>query len=839
MSTSDDIGLHSNENPPLPVNRNKKICHYFYTQDQSLALLAKALDIPTDRLPSEAKQIHNQCKGMPLLISKFATEFETLKEQLINSEERWQHYQKKRLIEKIAKFLDTSIKELDPDLQNKFYKLAIFDTDVNIPSKTLGHLWGLNHLEVDEKMIVFCQKGLAVRKWQEKLKTYVYIINETVLSHLKFKLRPKKLKKLHRLLIQKYREVCKNDFAKLPDDNYSYTYIGHHLEQAQLYELFEVYLNLEFIQAKIVNAGLSDLLKDIQIYEKHIIRNSREIKLDNLISFLKDQRKIITQHQIRNCLDVVQVVFYQTKDVFWMHQARKLAKKRSTSLYISAIKNVENDGVTSTSTESTIASFNKDISAICITKETNSLLVATADGGIHLKNVDTLKSQYFSGFHEKIITKLILAHEAKCFLALSDEGKAKLFFLNGQEMSDNGNNNLNPREKQKFWTGFFRNEDDSCQTFVIENDLLADISFSPDDKFIVGCTPKGTIQVWNKSGDKLQTIKMSNNCFSKMTFTTDLYQNLLLHVMDEKLCLLVVYQYGNNKFEYKTLYNPSTLKEGEKMKIIFLGGLPNEKNSLIFVSQNKAVHVRWLQEAKHHQILNFIKRTITGINEPDAVFVGAALTHDGQNLIIAKSDGWINVWRVYASFEPVAFFKGTVTSLDTHWIKDQGHHRFFGSQNGLIYKWELNKIQDSKPLIKPLFNAIMKPLGEDDIVVKRTAQHKIDIFRGKRDFWKKMSEVVLAEGLVTTMILSEDGKNLIYDHINAKKRQEIFHFDIQRRISNRIDTLETVSNFIKIVTNLETGVALIYQNNSNNLSGAKSILRSKRYWRCAFNLRDG
>ena len=535
-------------------------------------------------------------------------------------------------------------------------------------------------------MLVFCHKSLAARQWNGELKCYVYGVHDLLLSHLRMKLNPQLLTERHRSFIQKYRDVCKDDFSKLPDDNYSYSYIGHHLEQAQLYELFEkVYLNLEFIQAKIMNAGLSDLLIDIEKYGKYITRNYSEehqIKLVDIEKFLKDHMSTLTKHGIRNCLDIVQIALYHAEEGFVMEQARELASKRSSNLYLSRSKHLGHGSVPSTeniSTESTIDTFIEDVSTICFTDDPNVLLIATKNGEIVEKNFSMRKTNYIYGFQKKKITKLILANNENYFLALNDEGKAKLFSLNDEESSDDGKRVQSPREKQTCWTGIFSNkfaQDDSLHTFTIEDDVLADVAFSPKDKFIAGCTPKGVLQIWRRSGEEFQNITVSNNCcLKKVTFTLDALENILLHVMDENNGVLITYKFMKNVFEYKSSYNPQIRQRDQDMKIIFFKGLPKENNSLILVTKNKAVHIKWLQSPTHdHQLHSYMKQEKAEIDDPNTVFVSATVTYDGQYLITAKSDGFINVWEIHSSFEPVAVYKGKIFCLDTYWMEEEGYH---------------------------------------------------------------------------------------------------------------------------------------------------------------------
>lgn len=63
-----------------------------FTEAETLGLFAKVLDTKVDELPLEAKQIHYECKGMPLLIAMFSAQFEEFKHDMKLRPDRWKYY---------------------------------------------------------------------------------------------------------------------------------------------------------------------------------------------------------------------------------------------------------------------------------------------------------------------------------------------------------------------------------------------------------------------------------------------------------------------------------------------------------------------------------------------------------------------------------------------------------------------------------------------------------------------------------------------------------------------------------------------------------------------------
>lgn len=63
-----------------------------FTEEETLGLFAKVLDVTVDQLPAEAKLINDECKGMPLLIAMFAAQFENFKHDMKYHKGRWEYY---------------------------------------------------------------------------------------------------------------------------------------------------------------------------------------------------------------------------------------------------------------------------------------------------------------------------------------------------------------------------------------------------------------------------------------------------------------------------------------------------------------------------------------------------------------------------------------------------------------------------------------------------------------------------------------------------------------------------------------------------------------------------
>lgn len=350
-------------------------------------------------------------------------------------------------------------------------------------------------------MLDLCHKSLVAKKWNKDLKSYIYGVHDLLLCHLRTKLTQDELTQMHKSVIEKYREHCKNDFSKLPDDNYIYSYIGHHLEEAKLFEEFpKLYLDFSFIQAKIMHSGLTDLLLDLKKYRRYITcfyNNEYEAQVSDIERFLQEQANIIVEHRRKKCLDIIQIAMNHPHQDYVTQTAKQLATKKGNYLYLSHDKTLEHVNI------SLIHETSTDICTSSFTDYSHLILIGNTRGKIILWNFKNMQQQVFNGHNEECsIKKLIVSANGDCFLSLSSTGIIKLFplLLNDVfEPNDHGHTHMeSPRQKQSAWSNMFANInglDDSVVEFSIKDEMILDMAFGYEDQYIAACTNKTKIRV--------------------------------------------------------------------------------------------------------------------------------------------------------------------------------------------------------------------------------------------------------------------------------------------------------------------------------------------------------
>ncbi|KOC61301.1 Apoptotic protease-activating factor 1 [Habropoda laboriosa] len=658
---------------------------------------------------------------------------------------------------------------------------------------TLQILWEGCPFQVEEMMLDLCHKSLAAKQWNDELRSYIYGVHDLLLCHLRKKFSKNELIKMHQSLIEKYRKYCNDDFSKLPADNYIYSYIGYHLQQAHLYEEFpKIYLDFDFIQATVVNSGLNNLLFDLNNYRKYITKNNDpiyEVRFTDLEKFLEEQASIIVEHRRKKCLDIVQIAMNYSYDGYVKETAIKLARERSKHLYIFHNKKLGQMYVPCSEETST------EIYTTCFAYDRDLILIGNGSGEIFLWDSVYKGQKIFSG-HDKNskIKKIVISNEEDCFLSLDDHGIVKLFRLSDHENDEHNIAVLSPRQKQSSWSGIFTSTippDDSLITFSIADETILDMTFTHDNNHVAACTNRGTIRIWDHCGNILEDHSHNPQSYLKnIAFTME---SNLLHIMDETNGVLISYCKYDKEYQYLSQYNPDL----QKKNIIFFRSVPNQNNSLFIVTEEKAVYIKWFRSSNNH-MHSYNKQIRANVEDKKSVYVCASLTNDGQYIVLADSSGFINIWKVDVGQQPIATYKSRVCSLDTFWLKKEGYHVICGSENQLLHKWKLPVQGTYTSIRKPVFDALVQGFGgAPDTVVTETLSNTIIALRGD----KVIAESKPIDGKISHLILSDE-REIIY----VTDKGIVNFCDIALKNNKCILTFQSNVELVKILNILDTSV---------------------------------
>ncbi|KAJ8681851.1 hypothetical protein QAD02_017643 [Eretmocerus hayati] len=772
-----------------------------FTETETLGLFAKVLDVAVDQLPMEAKLIHDECKGMPLLIAMFAAQFENFKHDMKHHKGRWEYYlncvrtknPKNRVIGEFMKIQEATfnmcINQLKAEMREKYENLAIFSEDVNIMPKTLEILWGEQPYSVDDQMLDFCHKSLAAKKWNDDLKSYIYGVHDLLLCHLRKTLSNQDLQAKHKMFVEKYRDYCHGDFSKLPNDNYSLSFIGHHLEQAEMFDEFHpLYTNFDFLQAKINFTSLSDLFIDFKKYRKHITNNGDETIESNLVdleNFLEFQANTLAKQRNLECLDLIQIALDHSDEGYVKDTAKDLAMSRPHSLYLTHERSAIH--------KNSFLNFDEEVNFTCntvvFTNEPNYILVGSHDGDVILWDCENRKPRIFSGHNKRYaIKKIMLSPCDDYFLALSEDGTLKLFALDENEFSNGLSIPVqSPRHKQVFWKDFWETtHDDSLKTLSINNEIITDMKFSQTCNKIAACTSSGTLTLWDSNGNFEWQDKYKSHRFGGVAFTTE---DNLLHVMDETISVVRIYKKNRDRgYTYLSQFNLQL----NNPRIIYFAKHPDDAENCLVIATDKAVvYFKWFSNNNEY-IHSYEKLSKLEIKNKNTSYVAASLTYDARYLIVGDSDGIVNIVKAFNPDDEIGRFRGNVTSLDCYWMYNEDFHLICGSENKMIRRWRLSCDQKPNTVKKLLFDARMGNFLEDTTVYLKTSPTTISVCKDKR----AMTKIESAYGRIVSMNLRDNASKLVY---LTESGSVVIH-DLRSDRSMLVSKLDSLESFIDVMS---------------------------------------
>ncbi|XP_047518142.1 apoptotic protease-activating factor 1 isoform X2 [Pieris napi] len=264
-----------------------------FTEDESLSLLASCVDLPTSKLPRQAKRLHEICKGSPFHIALIGAELAENKERLVHDTRHWNYYlnklEKKEYFfltkqnDKPMKTIEMCINSLKPDILPLFKMLTILPDGAKFSAKVLSKLWNKEISKVETIMKQLRSKSLIIEFYDQELRNYIYEIHDLIMNYLKTTLTDDEVRKLHCDLLKNYNYDANNVPVDIEDDGYIAFYIGYHLyntKNLNLQSLFEkLFLDLKFLGNKVRLTGPADVILDLQKYENYIVHDELDREL--------------------------------------------------------------------------------------------------------------------------------------------------------------------------------------------------------------------------------------------------------------------------------------------------------------------------------------------------------------------------------------------------------------------------------------------------------------------------------------------------------------------------------------------------------------------------------
>lgn len=424
-----------------------------FTQDEAMQLFHKATKMPEIDLHRHdiASRIYEKCKGHPFIISSIAKSFYDLERSEIKVEEdQWKDWLKKLDNYQIDTYdnkenIEKVISQLTPEMQKFYESLCVFKNDANISFKVLETYWAKNESEV--KRIINCFHKLSLievsqvrsHEWRNtsprrgiilidtSKKIFVCSLHFIYYSYLRKKLTPREICQMHQNLVNRYgvhalvSDRSEPKMVDIPDDNYFYYYIGHHLLEAKMFNLFpKLYFDFEFLEGKIRATGLPNTLGDLHIYVNQIADDNyqKQQLLHGLVEFLLSIEEILLKSP-DTCL--LQYAFNSKDSIVSKEAERQISHFRDRAWFRDSDHSHKYRQIVQLPAPSTMIRFFNDPNAALSVINNNIILLKD------LSPQYPVSSTQFTGHDSKIKTIEILDDEY--FVSLDEAGSMRLWSI--------------------------------------------------------------------------------------------------------------------------------------------------------------------------------------------------------------------------------------------------------------------------------------------------------------------------------------------------------------------------------------------------------------------------
>lgn len=478
-----------------------------FSESESVKLLQDfILDDAGSLIPSikeRALRIHRAWKGHPMIIGLIGGELSENKEESRKHPSRWKAYERPSVSEdsntrrrsvveeQMSAIIQLTTEKLQLKQKKLFEMLAVFVGDTNITTDVLCILWEMDKDEVEEVIVHFYKRSLVFRKYSPNLQKFVYGIHDILMEHLKKNISDQDLQDMHYDFICKYFTVCDGDFSKLPQDNYIYSYLCHHIECAKKWDEFrDQFFSLRYIESKLKATGPGDLLLDLNKYHDGLGNSSDyQTKVEDIKRFVKTSGWDIS----RNEVDIVQCALLQAPKSFLYEQGAAIAvQSNGQKIYLSPLHSWEKP--------KDLEMEVSNVHAVSIVKNTSinhaRVLICPGDEECNVVEIDLHYRQRRRSFNQNSqVTRVKMSPLCDKFLSALSNGCVNVWNLNSENESNA--DTPPPSLKQKSYLAHFVETRTVPSLTLPHSRQVISASFSSDGRLLVAASEDGYVNIWN------------------------------------------------------------------------------------------------------------------------------------------------------------------------------------------------------------------------------------------------------------------------------------------------------------------------------------------------------
>ncbi|MBN3321953.1 APAF factor, partial [Atractosteus spatula] len=494
-------------------------------EDKALEVLAVFVGRKVAALPEQARQIVQECKGSPLVVSLIGALLREFPDRWAYYLRQLQNKQFKRIrksssydYEALDQAMSASIEVLQDDHKDFYKDLTVLEKDVKVPVKVLSVLWDLEPEEVEDILQEFVNKSLLFR---DSNKTpYLYYLHDLQLDFLTEQNRYR-IQELHSKVVHQYQKYYKNAHPTAGDEEclYWYRYLGYHMARGNLHEeLYTFLFSLDWVKTKAQIMGPASLINDYVEYSSILDKENSTVR-ENFQEFLSLNGHLLEQ---RPFPDVVQLGLCQPSSSEVYRQARLKAEEeaRKGAFYL--------DWINKSSLESLsrliVQPHKGSIYYACFSRDGQKIASCGADRTVQVFRSVTGEKVLDIVAHEEEVLCCAFSPDDKLIATCSTDRKIKIWNaergkliriydehseqVNHCQFNNSSYRILLATGSNDCFLKLWNINKPTCQnTLFGHTEAVNHCCFSPDDEHLASCSSDGTLKLWQvSSGNEWKSI---------------------------------------------------------------------------------------------------------------------------------------------------------------------------------------------------------------------------------------------------------------------------------------------------------------------------------------------
>ena len=489
------------------------------SEEESTYLLSLWSGQSSDTLPSEAKEIANECNNLPLALAMVGAmakgkpgPWRNILNKLKSANLEKIHADfPSYLYPNLRRAFEVSVKALNPEEERHYLELAVFQEDTHVPLAALQVLWDMDEYDAKDMIDLLADRSLA------RIEGSMLSLHD--LQHDFVVMKAGDLKSLHKQFLDAYMRRCMQGWPSGPNDGYFFQYLAYHLSEAgRLEDLKSLLFDFNWIRAKLKACEkVSPVVSDYEFALPH-----EDVEILQLQKAIRFSANVLDKDQ---------------------SQLPSQLFGRLTGIDSQQIQALLNQALETTSkpwlrsrTHGLISS-SRGISAVVFTPDNRKAITGSSYRAIEVWDLETGKKDRILKGHTKGISSVAVSSDGLRAVSGSSDHSIKVWDLENCTViktlkghSDTVFSVAVSQDGQKAISG---SNDRTIKVWNLKTykkigtleghtDSIFSVAIFPDGQRAVSGSDDRTIKVWNlETGKEIRTLKGHTDWISAVAVSSD------------------------------------------------------------------------------------------------------------------------------------------------------------------------------------------------------------------------------------------------------------------------------------------------------------------------------